>query len=317
MKTPIIRTVSGDIEPADLGWCQCHEHLFVADGPSRAVDESLYMDDMDKSLAEAVRYRNAGGSAIVDAQPYRCGRMAENLAAVSEASAVHIIACTGFHKLIFMEDREAFTARSEDAVAERYTSEITGGMIGRGGGRLEARAGIVKCAAVPGWEEDAEYAKLFSAAAQTAAETGAPVLVHMDPGADAFTVIRFFGDRGIEPSRLILCHLDRTRYDMGYHREAAQTGAYLEYDTIHRLKYHSDEDEALLIAHMAEQGHIGRLLLGMDPTNKRLKSYGADFGMDFILTEFAAILSRYGIGRDQLDTIMVENPRKALAVKTR
>lgn len=52
---PIIRTVKGDIEPADLGWCQCHEHLFVVDGPSRA--ESLYMDDMDISRGCSDRRR--------------------------------------------------------------------------------------------------------------------------------------------------------------------------------------------------------------------------------------------------------------------
>lgn len=24
----MVRTVLGDIAPADLGWCQCHEHVF-------------------------------------------------------------------------------------------------------------------------------------------------------------------------------------------------------------------------------------------------------------------------------------------------
>lgn len=310
-----IRTVLGDIEPRSLGWCQCHEHLFVADGPSRRVDESLYMDDVEKSLCEANLYRDAGGGAIVDAQPYGCGRMAENLVAVSELSAVHIIACTGFHKLIFMEDMETFTAQTEEEIAGLYSSEITDGMIGRDGGRLEARAGLVKCAAVPGWMDEARYHKLFSAVARAARETGAPVLIHLDAGVDVLDLIRFFDEAGIPAHRLILCHLDRSRYDMAYHREVAATGAYLEYDTIHRLKYLSDEDEAALIAHMIEQGYIDRLLLGMDTTRKRLKSYGADFGLDYILTEFAGLLARFGIDQDRLKRIMVHNPQKALAVK--
>ena len=310
-----IRTVLGDIDPRDLGWCQCHEHLFVADGPSRAVDGALCMGDVDKSLAEAALYRDAGGGAIVDAQPYGCGRMAENLVTVSEASAVHIVACTGFHKLIFMEDREAFTAQSEDAIADLYGKEITDGMIGRDGGRLGARAGLIKCAAVPGWRDDARYGKLFFAVAQAAHDTGAPVLVHLDKGVDVFGLIRFFEAAGVAAGRLVLCHLDRTRYDMAYHREAAEAGAYLEYDTIHRLKYHSDEDEALLIAHMIEHGYIGRLLMGMDTTNTRLKSYGADFGLDYILTEFRSLLGQYGVGEERLDRILVQNPQQALAVK--
>jgi predicted metal-dependent phosphotriesterase family hydrolase len=310
-----IRTVLGDIAPTSLGWCQCHEHLFVADGPSRSVDGALFMDDVDKSLAEANLYRDAGGGAIVDAQPYGCGRMAENLVTVSDKSTVHIITCTGFHKLIFMEDMDAFVEQSEDAIAELYTSEIMNGMIGRDGGRLDARAGLVKCASVPRWMDDARYGKLFSAVAQASAQTGAPILVHMDGGTDALAIVHFFADRGVPTGRLILCHLDRTRYDMAYHREVAQTGAYLEYDTIHRQKYHSDENEALLIAYMIEHGHIGRLLLGMDTTNKRLKSYGADFGLDYILTKFAGLLSRSGIDTEKLHTIMVQNPRNALAVK--
>lgn len=310
-----IRTVLGDIAPGDLGWCQCHEHLFVADGPSRKVDGTLYMDDVDRSLREANLYRDAGGGAAVDAQPYGCGRMAENLVTVSDASAVHIIACTGFHKLIFMEDREAFTAQSEDTIAELYASEITDGMIGRDGGRLEARAGLIKCAAIPGWEQDARYEKLFSAVAEAAKRTVAPVLVHMDKGADALFLIRYFADRGVDPARMILCHLDRSRYDIAYHREVLETGAYLEYDTIHRLKYHSDEDEAALIAHMIGHGYIDRLLLGMDTTNKRLRSYGADFGLDYILTEFSGLLTGFGIDKDKLHRIMVQNPQQALAVK--
>lgn len=310
-----IRTVLGDIEPGNLGWCQCHEHLFVADGPSRKVDGALYMDDVDKSLREANLYRDVGGGAIVDAQPYGCGRMAENLVAVSELSAVHIIACTGFHKLIFMEDMEAFTAQSEDTIAELYSSEITDGMIGRDGGRLEARAGLIKCAAIPCWEQDRRYGMLFSAVAQAAEKTGAPVLVHMDGGTDALSLVQYFVDRGVDSRRMILCHLDRARYDMAYHREVAESGAYLEYDTIHRLKYHSDEDEAALIAHMIGHGYTGRLLLGMDTTNKRLKSYGAGFGLDYILTEFSGLLKGFGIDKERLHRIMVQNPQRALAVK--
>ena len=59
----VVRTVTGDISPDKLGWCQCHEHIFVADGPSRAVNGALYMDDSDKSRAEVLQYREAGATA--------------------------------------------------------------------------------------------------------------------------------------------------------------------------------------------------------------------------------------------------------------
>jgi phosphotriesterase-related protein len=303
----MIRTILGDIPPESLGWCQCHEHLFVADGPSRQVSRALYMDDYDKSLAELKLYRHAGGASLVDAQPYGCGRMARELARASQESGVNIVAVTGFHKTEFIED--GVLDKGGDRLTRIYIDEVTQGMEG-----LSARAGLVKCAAVPG-EMDASpaYAMLFDAAAHAAAETSAPVLVHTDTGADVMRLLEYFSRFGIAPSRVIICHMDRSCADVRVHEAAAQAGAYLEYDTIHRLKYSSDEAELDLIAHMAERGYLSRLLVGMDTTNERLKSYGAAFGLDFILETFRYRLTER-IGQAATDAITVSNPAVALTM---
>ncbi len=303
----MIRTMMGDIEPAELGWCQCHEHLFLADGPSRRVNGSLFMDDEDKSLAELKLYRRAGGKSLVDAQPYGCGRMTAQMARASKAAGVTAIACTGFHKTEFIED--GILEKGGDALTRVYIDEVTHGIE-----EIDVRAGIVKCAAVPG-EMDASpaYAMLFEAAAQAAAQTGAPVLVHMDTGADALKLLAYFERFGIRPHRVMICHMDRACGDIKVHEAVAQAGAFLEYDTIHRLKYKSDEEEAALIDHMVQRGFCGRLLLGMDTTNERLKSYGADFGLDYILETFSHILAAR-IGAEQVASIMVSNPARALCM---
>ena len=303
----IIRTLMGDIAPEALGWCQCHEHLFLEDGPSRKVSGSLYMDDYGKSLAELKLYKNAGGASLVDAQPYGCGRMAKELVRASEESGVNIISVTGFHKTEFMV--EGILDKGGDALTRIYIDEVTKGMDG-----LSARAGIVKCAAIQGeMDANADYAMLFEAAAHAAAETGAPVLVHMDTNADAMKLLSYYARFGIDPSRVIICHMDRACADVGVHEAVAEAGAYLEYDTIHRLKYKSDEDEIKLIAHMTERGFADKLLVGMDTTNERLKSYGAAFGLDFILETFRRMLAEH-IGQAVVDTITVANPAKALAM---
>ena len=303
----MIRTVLGDISPEKLGWCQCHEHLFVADGPSRRVSKALYMDDYDKSLAELKMYRQAGGISLVDAQPYGCGRMAHELVRASKESGVNIVAVTGFHKTEFIED--GVLEKGGDALTRIYIDEVTQGMEG-----LSARAGLVKFAAVPG-EMDASpaYAMLFDAAAHAAAETGAPVLVHTDTGADAMRLLEYFSHFGIAPARVIICHMDRSCADVKVHEAVAQAGAFLEYDTIHRLKYKSDEAELDLIAHMAERGYADKLLVGMDTTNERLKSYGAAFGLDFILGTFRYRLTER-IGQKAVDGITIENPVAALSM---
>ncbi len=302
-----IRTLLGDIEPEALGWCQCHEHLFLEDGPSRKVSGSLYMDDFGKSLAELKLYKNAGGVSLVDAQPYGCGRMAKELVRASRESGVNIISVTGFHKTEFMV--EGILDKGGDALTRIYIDEVTKGMDG-----MDARAGIVKCAAIPGeMDANADYAMLFEAAAHAAAETGAPVLVHMDTNADAMKLLSYYSRFGIEPGRVIICHMDRACADVGVHEAVAEAGAYLEYDTIHRLKYKSDEDEIKLIAHMAERGYTDKLLVGMDTTNERLKSYGAAFGLDFILETFRHLLAER-IGQAAVDIITTSNPAKALVM---
>ena len=136
-------------------------------------------------------------------------------------------------------------------------------------------------------------------------------MVHMDPGADALEVLRFFQANGTAPDRLMICHLDRTRYDFGYHEAIAETGAFLEYDTIHRPKYHSNEDEIALIAHMVSCGFGSQLLFGLDTTRERLKSYGAAFGLDYILTEFQWQLEPH-IGAGMIKKIMTVNPGRLL-----
>jgi len=306
-----IRTVTGDIDPKLLGWCQCHEHIFVADGPSRKISPALYMDDFDKSLAETQLYQRAGGASFVDAQPHGCGRLAAHLERVSEQTGVNIIACTGFHKTEFFEHIDWLEQQTEDMLTRVYIREVTVGM--DEGTGLTGRAGLIKCAAVPGLQHASPlYEKLFAAAANAAQETGAPVFVHFDPGADALKLVEFFRGSGIAPEKLIFCHLDRAKYDAGYHMDLAEAGVYLEYDTIHREKYHSDEQELKLIEAMVLMGHSSNLLLGLDTTNQRLKNYGAPFGLDDILTRFRYLLADR-IGNDLVNSIMIDNPQKALS----
>ena len=306
-----IRTVKGDLDPDALGWCQCHEHIFVADGPSRRVSAALYMDDFEKSLSETRLYQKAGGSSFVDAQPHGCGRMAENLKKVSEQTGVHIIACSGFHKTEFFEDAAWLERQTEDTLTRVYIREVTSGM--DEGTGLTARAGLIKCAASPGLQHASTlYEKLFAAAANAAQETGAPVFVHFDPNADALKLVEYFRGCGIAPERLIFCHLDRAKYDAGYHMELASAGPYLEYDTIHREKYHSDELEINLIEKMVMMGYTSNLLLGLDTTNQRLKSYGAQFGLDDILIRFRFLLQER-IGSELVNCMMIDNPARALS----
>ena len=98
-----IITVKGKIRPDTLGFCQCHEHIALSKGQSYEINPALCIDDEKKSLEEVIRYKDNGGSSLIDAQPCGCNRMAEVLQRISKKTGVHIIASTGFHKLCFYQ----------------------------------------------------------------------------------------------------------------------------------------------------------------------------------------------------------------------
>lgn len=314
----MIQTVRGAIEPEKLGYCQCHEHLFLRKGKSFEINPALYMEDLEKSVEELKLYRRVGGRSLVDAQPVGCGRMADYLAEASSRSDVPIVASTGFHKLLFYDDSHWIYTMSEEALTELFISEILIGMFLDGDTGLPSvrsgfKAGIIKTA-LDGNGVTGRYRELFSAAAVAAVKTGAPIMCHMEKGFDALGVIKYLTERKVRTGSIILCHLDRACYDLQFHEEVAQLGVYLEYDTIARPKYHKDEQEIELIRYMVEKGFEDQLLIGLDTTNKRLHSYGGDIGIDYIKANFLEKMTRTGITASVIEKLVVENPRKALQI---
>ena len=314
-----IQTVSGSISTELLGYCQCHEHLFIAKGKSYELHPALWMDDLSASTDELMLYKAAGGCSIVDAQPVGCGRMTEYLAKASLDSGVNIIASTGFHKLIFYDREHWIYKLNEDVLTQVFINELENGMYTDVDKKLPSlsistKAGIIKTA-VDSFGIKKDYVRLFNAAANASLETGAPLMCHIEKEADAFEVYEFFINRKIMPESLIFCHLDRAKYDIGYHRELAGTGVYLEYDTIARFKYHSNEMEIRLIHEMINSGFEDRILLGLDTTRERLTSYGSCIGLDYIKKSFIPLMQQLCISGSAIDKMTIENPKKALAWK--
>lgn len=315
---PII-TVTGQISPEELGFCQCHEHLLIAPGRSGEIDPALCFSDIDQSAREVCRYIAAGGSSLVDAQPGGCGRMASGLLEISRQTGLSIIASTGFHKMLFYPENHWIFSAGVSKLQELFSHELETGMYVDGdrdfpASWIPARAGIIKtaldsCGLTP------QYNKLFTAAAEAAKTTGSTIMIHVEKGADPFLLLDFFTGLGIEPSRLIFCHLDRACGDTGVHLTLAQAGCYLEYDTIGRFKYHSDLEEIQYFQLLKEHRLLSRLLFSLDTTRLRLKSYSGPkaVGLDYILLVFLPLLEEAGFTSAEICQIAVQNPQAALA----
>lgn len=305
-------TVTGPISRELMGHCQPHEHLMIRKGESFRQNEALLIDDRERSRKEVTQYYMSGGMTIIDAQPGGCGRMEEELKYISEAASVHIIASTGFHKLIFYPRDHWLHQISEKDLTEYYTQELKTGMFGNCDDNLPCeqngiRAGIVKTAL----DRDGltvEYQRLFNAASEAALSEEVPFMVHIEQGSRPVILLDYLLSKGMPANRILFCHLDREILDLMSYVELLNAGIKLEFDTIGRFKYHSDESEVKLIGKLISLGYEDQLLMSLDTTRKRLKSYTYDaIGLDYILRTFIPMLKNSGISDLQIYKITHSN----------
>lgn len=314
-----VATVRGNIPARQMGFSQCHEHLCVEKGFCAQVDPALCIDDPAGTLMDLNAYRRVGGRSIWDAQGMGSGRNAQTLLWLSEQSNVHIVASTGFHKMIFFPPGHWIFQYSASRLAALYIRELREGMFLNGGpyepNRISGiRAGLIKTA-LDSCGLTRQYQKVFCAAAWAAVETGAPMMIHIEKESDPVMLAHYLFQKGVPYRQMIFCHLDRAVADMRIHFEVAERGAYLEYDTIAREKYHSDEKEINIIQAVLEKGLEDRLLIGLDTTRNRLSGYGGFPGLDYIGTGFIPKMKAAGIHEDSIRRFFVENPAKVFEAK--
>jgi 5-phospho-D-xylono-1,4-lactonase len=291
----IVRTVLGDIAPADLGPCDAHEHLFL-DTPAQPGEEFV---DRDKATEEARTLVAAGARSLVDWTPLGLGRDLDGLVHVARASGLHIVAATGLHRDAHYTADDAYRTTTVESLSARFVEE------------LAARCGVIKAGAsyhhVTPFEE-----KALEAAAAAYARTGAPVCVHTQHGTMGLALVERLAALGVQPRSVILAHVDRNP-DAGEHAETASTGATLQLDGPGRTKYWPDSTILQLIAELAERGHAERLLLGGDVGRRgMLRAYGGGPGLDYVFARFKPRLERE-LGCDLSEQIFVTNPARAFA----
>lgn len=313
-----IMTVTGPIKKENLEFCQCHEHLFIKEGKSKEINDALYLDDFEATLKELQLFKSRGGKSIVDAQPLGCGRMTNNLIKVARETGLNIIASTGYHKLLFYPSDHWIRNIDYKEFKHILKEEIEKGMYlntekNYPQKQVQAKAGIIKTAYSEKYEVNIEaYENLLSAAAQVAADTDTTIMCHTDKGQGALKVIDILTENGLSPNSIIICHLDRKIDNYDFHYEVADRGVYLDYDTIGRFKYHTDKEEINLIQNMINMGYLDNLLLALDTTRNRHKSYGGNIGLDYILETFIPLMKENGIKSEQIKKMMIVNPARAL-----
>lgn len=295
----VVRTVRGDLPAAELGPCDAHEHLFLVT-PVQPGDD---FSDVGKAVEEAGALAAAGARSLVDWTPIGLGRDFAGLRAVSEATGLHVVGATGYHRDAHYEADHPARSKPVEVMVEDLVQDLT----------APVPAGIVKTGASYHVLKPFER-KVFEAAAEAHRRTGAPVCVHTEHGTMGGAIVGLLAGLGVPADAVVLAHLDRNP-DPGEHAETAAAGAWLQLDGPGRTKYHPDSTILALIAALTERGHAGRILLGGD-TGRRssFRAYGGGPGLDYVFARFKPRLERE-LGQELSDRIFVANPALAFALR--
>ena len=313
---PIVRTVLGDIDPAELGVTYAHEHLIIDGGRPVELEPDFDLADVDAMATEVGAAADLGLGAVVDAMPCDAGRNVTKLAEISRRTGVHVIAPTGLHHERYYGPAHWSHRIAVDELADLFSADIEIGIdandySGPVVHRTPHRAGVIKVAGSDGGLSDRDR-PVFEAAAIAHRRTGAPILTHCERGTGAFEQATFLLDLGVDPGRLVLSHVDKI-VDRGYHRELLATGATAEYDGSFRWG-DAPNGTLQLLEWMADDGLTDRIVLGMDAARRGYYSvYGGTPGLCWLLDGFSAAMERRGLGVELRRRWFVEVPARVFS----
>lgn len=322
----IVRTLLGDIDPKDLGVTDSHDHLIRSGGEEVRSDKDFLLDSVDKAVEEANRFIEAGGKTIVTMDPIGCGRNVPKMLEIANRlkGRGHILMTTGFHKGDFYDNRMSWLMTCDiEKVAEMLGKEVTEGLdIHSYSGpiveRVASKAGVIKVGTSYSVIRPFEQ-RAIHAAALTHQATGVPIITHTQMGTMALETIEEFKKHGVAAEELTLSHVQKNP-DHLYHEKVLATGANICYDGPDRVKYHTDETIAKVIANGVKRGYQKQIVLSMDAGRASYQTAhvpGVANGIAYMLTRFVPILREVGVSESAIQDILVNNPARILAFEPR
>jgi phosphotriesterase-related protein len=335
-----IQTVLGLIEPQALGRTLMHEHVLCdIRPPGTRSDNDLgpeitletvwqlnyghgikragrkYMLDLeDIATREVAMMKQEGGEAIVE---LTCGGLSpdpDGLKRIAAGTGVQLIMGCGHYVNDYQDPRNH--ARSVDDFAQEMIGQVLHGAWG-----TDVRAGMlgeIGCSAP--WTDTEK--KVMRAALMAAAETGAAINVH--PGRDPDQpqeVADFIKAAGHSTERVVISHIDRTVFDEVRLLRLADSGVTVEFDLFgQEASYYglsdidmpNDATRLRLIRALIAHGHLDRVVISHDICYRtRLVSFGGH-GYGHIFRNVVPMMRCRGYSEDEIDAILVRNPRRLL-----
>jgi predicted metal-dependent phosphotriesterase family hydrolase len=308
-----VMTVRGRIPADELGMILPHEHTrcVLWHIPNRWDYWELTGED-ELILPELARFREAGGTCLVDVSVPAIGRDPERLLRLSEASGVAIVMGCGWYRDAYYEPSDDIDRRTVDDLADLLVGEFEDGM-----GSTGIRPGIIGEIGTDKPWLTAREERVHRAAARAAKRTGLAVTTHAVMSDVGLRQLRIFEEEGLDPARVVIGHAD-SYPRLEYHLAILERGANVELDFLGMQftpqEHHGEPRLVRLLLELLDRGFAGRLLLSQDVChNSQLSAYEGS-GYTYLSSTFLPRLKEAGVSDDVIDRITIDNPRRLLTI---
>jgi phosphotriesterase-related protein len=342
-----VMTVLGPIEPEALGTTLIHEHILFdlsvyheqRFGPGKAeplpdeplgiehlwvlkndvarLRDNVHQRSLDIAEAELARFKDAGGSTVVEVSSGGLVPDYAGLADLARRTGLNIIAGTGYY--IGASHPPELAAKSVEQVAEEMLRDVREGIPGTG-----VRAGVL--GEIGTTEPLAPTERtVLEATGRVQAQTGTAIVLHPDSVHRTYEQIAGTLDilerAGADLGRVIVSHCDdRLHPNYDSYAKLTARGCTLAFDTFGKQSYYatrkrqypSDDQRIATIARLVGDGLAGSVTLAHDVCYKTdLTRWGGD-GYGHVLRHIVPRLRQAGVSDTAIRQMLVENPRRLL-----
>ncbi len=336
-------TVLGEIAPESLGVVLPHEHLLwdqkcwghpepmelgerdafrkpvSLENRGRVVyhafdyPDNLFQTDVEVAIAELKLFGNAGGGTLCELSSAGLGRDPKALRRIAAESGVNVIMGSALYVAGSWNEQEK--KRTPEDIKKVLLDEFVNGV-----GPLKVKPGILGEIGISDIRNPYEI-KSLQGSALAQKSIGCPLLVHTPIwGKEGNAILDVLEGGGADLRKVALSHLDPTMADYDYADSLAKRGAYIVYDqfgmylmSTEGIFLPSDNERIWTLKEQIRRGNLAHILISQDVAFKICLTRWGGHGYAHILENIVPRLRSEGITEEQIQTILVENPRRFLS----
>ena len=314
-----IETARGAVDATALGVTLMHEHVFVLDTEiMQNYPEEWGSEDerVEGAIVRMNELKSRGVDSIVDLTVTGLGRYLPRIERIAAQTQLNILVATGIYTYnelpFYFQFRGPNTVfGGPELMADMFVRDIESGI-----GETKVRAAVLKCATdSPGLTPGVE--RVLRATAMAHRQTGVPISTHTNARRkNGLDQQRIFKEEGVDLSRVIIGHSGDTT-DLAYLKELIANGSYIGMDRFGIDSFCGFEDRVATVATLCQQGHASQMVLSHDAAcfnhwfpERPLAAALPRWNYLHIHNDVIPALEQKGVTREQLDKMLVDNPRR-------